>query len=235
MSTNAATIRNAATEYAAAETARAAIKYGDHYGMPESMYIATALREVAETIAAVYAYDIDAEAVTARVHGWMQELSDAGRDAATCCAYLKGVATVLHANFAAVVAEDATRSIELFYGDPTDDDDPTDGGPDGGEDVPDPWAVSVTIGHDVGGVGMLTRAQVLDAFERVTGCEAYTALDASGMWRGQAEPSTRLEIVCTEAQARALAGVMPELARVLSQQCVMFDARPCAVRFIEAA
>lgn len=147
MSTNAATIRNAATEYAAAETARAAIKYGD----------------------------------------------------------------------------------------PTDDDDPTDGGPDGGEDVPDPWAVSVTIGHDVGGVAMLTRAQVLDAFERVTGCEAYTALDASGMWRGQAEPSTRLEIVCTEAQARALADAMPELARVLSQQCVMFDARPCAVRFIEAA
>lgn len=94
----------------------------------------------------------------------------------------------------------------------------------------------LTIGHNTPDGRTWSAQDVRAAFEDVTGCDAYTAIPCAGMWRGEAEASTRIEVCALDdAEASRLAGLVPALAAALLQQCIMAEVRECAVMFVEAA
>lgn len=94
----------------------------------------------------------------------------------------------------------------------------------------------LTIGHNTPDGRTWSAQDVRRAFEGVTGCEAYTAIPCFGMWRGEAEASTRLEVCALDdAEAARLASLVPALAEALRQQCIMAEVREGAVMFVEPA
>ena len=96
--------------------------------------------------------------------------------------------------------------------------------------------VSLTIGHKVGSVERWDTPAVADAVTTMLGVEAFTAIPCFGMWRGQAETSTRIEIVCgDESEARSISAQVPFLAEMLQQEAIMCEVRPCTTSFIARA
>lgn len=94
----------------------------------------------------------------------------------------------------------------------------------------------LTIGHNTPDGRTWSAQDVRRAFEGMTGCEAYTAIPCAGMWRGEAEPSTRLEVCALDdAEAARLLDLVPALAGALAQQCIMAEVRDCSVMFLEPA
>ena len=96
--------------------------------------------------------------------------------------------------------------------------------------------VTLTIGHKVGSSERWDTPTVADAVTTMLGVEAFTAIPCYGMWRGQAESSTRIEIVCgNESEARSIAAEVPFLARMLEQEAIMCELRPCSTEFVAAS
>lgn len=93
--------------------------------------------------------------------------------------------------------------------------------------------LNITIGHKVGKTEKWTIGDICAAFEMVTGCEAYTAIPCFGMWKGQAEASTRIEVV-TDSPER-IASKVPELADLLDQEAIMVQNVQAVAQFVEAA
>lgn len=97
------------------------------------------------------------------------------------------------------------------------------------------YDIAITIGHNVKGRPHHTRKTVLSIFEAVTGVEAYTAIRCAGMWRGQAEESTRVEVCnLSESDAMNLLACLPVLAAQLEQEEIMVSHRESATRFVSA-
>ena len=94
--------------------------------------------------------------------------------------------------------------------------------------------VTLTIGHKVGDEERWDTPTVADAVTTFLGIEAFTAFPCVGMWRGQAETSTRIEIVCDERTASYVEGEVPFLAEMLQQEAIMCDVRPCTTSFVAA-
>lgn len=95
--------------------------------------------------------------------------------------------------------------------------------------------LTLTIGHNVGDVPTLDTPGICRTFEKATGCTAYTAIPCLGMWQGQAEESTRLEVAdLAEDQAARLMDRVPALAAALAQECIMAEVRECAAVFVAA-
>lgn len=95
--------------------------------------------------------------------------------------------------------------------------------------------VTLTIGHKVGSVEKLDTATVCNAVTALLGVEAFTALPCVGMWKGQAETSTRIEIVTDKQTARSIECEVPYLSHMLEQEAIMCEVRPCATEFVAAA
>lgn len=94
--------------------------------------------------------------------------------------------------------------------------------------------VSLTIGHKVGTVERWDTPTVADAVTTMLNVEAFTAIPCYGMWRGQAETSTRIEIICDEPTAESIRREIPFLAEMLQQEAIMCDVRPCTTSFVAA-
>lgn len=93
--------------------------------------------------------------------------------------------------------------------------------------------IHLTIGHNVGNVRRWSLPDVCEAFERLTGVEAYTAIPCYGMWRGTQEESTRIEVV-TDQPARILDNV-PALSALLGQEAIMVEEVNAKTTFIVPA
>lgn len=93
--------------------------------------------------------------------------------------------------------------------------------------------IKLTIGHNVQGVPTHEIGDVCRMVEAFLGVDAYTAIPCYGMWRGEAEASTRVEIVTDPASARIIRDNVAHLAHALDQEAIMCQ---CAgsVEFIEA-
>ena len=81
--------------------------------------------------------------------------------------------------------------------------------------------IHITVGHNVRGIRTWTTADVCRAFERIANVDAYTAIPCYGMWRGEAEESTRIEVF-TDNPAPILE-TMGALAGALEQDAVMVE------------
>ncbi len=98
------------------------------------------------------------------------------------------------------------------------------------------YTITLTIGHKVGADERWDTPTVASAVTTMLGVEAFTAIPCFGMWRGQAESSTRIEIVVDGAdEARAIADEVPFLAQMLEQEAIMCEVRPSHTEFVSAA
>ena len=95
--------------------------------------------------------------------------------------------------------------------------------------------VTLAIGHKVGADERWDTATIADAVSTSLGVEAFTAIPCIGMWRGQAETSTRIEIVCDESQALRIREDVPFLARMLEQEAIMVEVRETSTEFVAAS
>lgn len=94
----------------------------------------------------------------------------------------------------------------------------------------------LTIGHNVAGVPTHNTGDVCRACAGVLGIEAFTAVQCLGVWRGEAEASTRVEICAvSEAEAARIWQLLPDLAAVLGQVEIMAEVMPSRVRFVQAS
>lgn len=95
--------------------------------------------------------------------------------------------------------------------------------------------IHLTIGHNVNGHPTHTTRAVCATAARILEVEGFTAVPCLGMWRGEAEDSTRLEICGLDDEAaRAVWTRVPLLAAALDQVEVMAEAVPSRIRFIGA-
>lgn len=95
-------------------------------------------------------------------------------------------------------------------------------------------SVHLTIGHNVAGVPMFETSEICEYATDYLGIEAFTAIECAGMWQGQREESTRIEICAlSDDEAQMIRSRVPLLAQVLGQQEIMFEIRPDHVEFIE--
>lgn len=94
--------------------------------------------------------------------------------------------------------------------------------------------VTLTIGHNVNGTPTHTTEAVCEAVSAFLGVEAYTAIPCYGMWRGEAEASTRVEIVAEPERARLVLDNVKYLAHAL-EQCEIMTAHNGKFAFVGAA
>lgn len=96
--------------------------------------------------------------------------------------------------------------------------------------------VYLTIGHNVDGIPTHDTARVCATACDVLGIDACTAIPCAGVWRGESEASTRLEICAvSDAEAARIWALIPSLADALDQCEVMADVQPSRVAFIARA
>ena len=94
--------------------------------------------------------------------------------------------------------------------------------------------VQITIGHNVNGQPVHDTPAVCGMVSDVLGLEAFTAFECFGMWRGEAERSTRIEVCgLTDEEAARVRSMVPALAAELMQEAIMLEVRDDATEFIE--
>ena len=74
------------------------------------------------------------------------------------------------------------------------------------------------IGHNVGNKPTWTSAEIVSAYQEVTGRKACTAIAAAGWWEGQAEATT----IIVDALPLCRAAVAT-LCYELQQDCILWD------------
>jgi len=94
--------------------------------------------------------------------------------------------------------------------------------------------ISIQIGHNVAGVPMFKTSEICEYVTEYLHVDAFTAIECFGMWCGECEKSTRIEICAlSDDEAETIRSLVPVLAQVLGQQAIMFEIRPDHVEFIE--
>ena len=94
--------------------------------------------------------------------------------------------------------------------------------------------IVLTVGHNVGNNPMFKTSEICDYAADYLGVEAFTASQCFGMWQGEREDSTRIEMCAlSDDEAEAIRARVPLLAQVLGQQAIMCEIRPDHVEFIE--
>jgi len=93
--------------------------------------------------------------------------------------------------------------------------------------------VELTIGHNVMGVPTFSTMEICGYVSEFLGINAFTAIECAGMWNGESEKSTRIEICAlTENEANEIRDSIPVLAQALAQESIMFEIRKSYVDFI---
>lgn len=94
--------------------------------------------------------------------------------------------------------------------------------------------ISLTIGHNVNGAPRWNIQNVTAAVSLTLELEAFTAIPCFGMWRGEAEESTRIEICnVTDEQAQEIRARIPKLSELLEQEAIMYQETTASVEFVE--
>lgn len=97
------------------------------------------------------------------------------------------------------------------------------------------YSVYLTIGQNVHGVHTFETPEICEYVAHYLGIEAFTAIECAGMWRGECEKSTRIEICAlTKNEADSILAVIPDLACALCQNSIMCEIRPDQVQFIDS-
>lgn len=97
------------------------------------------------------------------------------------------------------------------------------------------YSIHLTIGHNVKNAPMFDTSEVCEYVTEYLGVNAFTAMECFGMWEGEAEKSTRIEIsALSEAEAETIRANVPVLAMALAQDCIMCETRPDHAEFVEA-
>lgn len=94
--------------------------------------------------------------------------------------------------------------------------------------------IQLTIGHNVNGAPRWNIQNVTAAVSLTLELEAFTAIPCFGMWRGEAEESTRIEICnVTNEQAQEIRARIPRLSELLEQEAIMYQEATASVEFVE--
>lgn len=94
--------------------------------------------------------------------------------------------------------------------------------------------ITLVIGHNVAGVPMLKTSEICEHATEYLRVQAFTASQCFGMWNGEREDSTKIEICALEdSEAEAIRERVALLAQALHQDAIMFEIRPDHVEFIE--
>lgn len=64
--------------------------------------------------------------------------------------------------------------------------------------------------------------------------DAYTVIEAHGVWKGQSERATILEFVVDSDQLPAIEHLASDYARVFKQDAVLLTTTPCTFSLIES-
>ena len=97
------------------------------------------------------------------------------------------------------------------------------------------YSVHLTIGHNVKNVPTFETPEICDYVAHYLGIEAFTAIECAGMWRGECEKSTRIEICAlSKNEADSILSVIPDLACALCQDSIMCEIRPDSVQFVDS-
>lgn len=91
--------------------------------------------------------------------------------------------------------------------------------------------VTLTIGHNVNGVPTLDTEVVTMAATTVLGAHGCTVIQCNGMWMGEAETSTRIEVVCNLKPSHARARVT-KLSHYLMQEAIMCECKEVNIEFL---
>ena len=90
----------------------------------------------------------------------------------------------------------------------------------------------LTIGHNVHGIPSLTDTDIIKAL-RYIGISGATFIPCTGIWGGEREESTRVEICGVSAEETArIKQAIPDVCKRLQQDCIMFDSRVSSTEFI---
>lgn len=96
------------------------------------------------------------------------------------------------------------------------------------------YTVTLTIGHNVAGAPTFSTDETIELTAQYLELEAFTAFETVGYWQGMRETSTRIEVCAIdEAEVERIQDAIPTLAAAMGQECIMFEARPDRVQFIE--
>lgn len=97
------------------------------------------------------------------------------------------------------------------------------------------YSVYLTIGQNVRGVHTFETPEICEYVAHYLDIEAFTAMECAGMWRGECEKSTRIEICAlTKNEADSILATIPDLACALCQDSIMCEIRPDSVQFVES-
>lgn len=97
-------------------------------------------------------------------------------------------------------------------------------------------SLQLTIGHNVAGAPKWSIQNVTAAVALTLEVEAFTAIPCYGMWKGEAEESTRIEVCnVTDEQAQAIRARIPRLSELLEQEAIMYQEAAASVEFVEPA
>lgn len=95
------------------------------------------------------------------------------------------------------------------------------------------YDITLTVGHNVNGVLCLNTDTVRKAVSDVLGVDALTAYPVQGVWCGDVEPSTRVELNALSREARkAILAAIPTLSETLNQECIMTTCTRSTTRFL---
>ena len=97
------------------------------------------------------------------------------------------------------------------------------------------YSIHLTIGHNVKGSPTFKTRDICEFVTEYLGVNAFTAMECFGMWNGETEKSTRIEIsALDENEAETIRANVPVLALALAQDCIMCETRPDRAEFVEA-
>lgn len=94
--------------------------------------------------------------------------------------------------------------------------------------------VTLTIGHNVHGVPTYKSLEVIETVATYYKLEGLTAYEVTGLWCGEYETSTRLEVAGLSEEAAAdMVNKLPALCTLLKQDAIMYQLTDSA-QFAEA-
>lgn len=97
------------------------------------------------------------------------------------------------------------------------------------------YSIHLTIGHNVQNAPMFNTREICEYVTEYLGVQAFTAMECFGMWNGERENSTRIEICAlSENETETIRANVPILAMALAQNCIMCETRPDHSEFVEA-
>lgn len=94
--------------------------------------------------------------------------------------------------------------------------------------------LTLTIGHNVHGAPFHTSAAIIQKVAAYYELEGLTAYEVTGLWCGEYETSTRLEVAGLDDETAAdMVNKLPALCTLLKQEAIMYQLTDSA-QFAEA-